>query len=250
MRMTENNQVKYIEGEKDKQHIVDSMKKYVVEKQELDKFLENMITPLIQKRKLNILDACCGIGHLDFFLSQISPESHFLGIDKTPYLIEEAKILCRDLKNVEFRLLDVANLSREYKKEFDISICWKTVSWLPRYEPVIRELMQVTKESVFVSSLFYSEDIDFEIKVREYQSEAGRDGFNMYYNVYSYPRFEDFCLKCGAKKVVPYDFEMGIDIPKPKKNFMGTYTLKLENGKRIQISGAVLMSWKVIRIDL
>jgi hypothetical protein len=31
---------------------------------------------------------------------------------------------------------------------------------------------------------------------------------------------------------------------------MGTYTEKLENNKRIQISGAIVMSWKIIRIDL
>ena len=47
-----------------------------------------------------------------------------------------------------------------------------------------------------------------------------------------------------------YDFDIGVDIEKPPVDFMGTYTEKLENGKRIQISGAVLMSWKIIRIDI
>jgi hypothetical protein len=31
---------------------------------------------------------------------------------------------------------------------------------------------------------------------------------------------------------------------------MGTYTERLEDGRRLQLSGAVLMSWKVIRLDL
>jgi hypothetical protein len=43
---------------------------------------------------------------------------------------------------------------------------------------------------------------------------------------------------------------MNKDIPKPPIDEMGTYTEKLENNKRIQISGAIVMSWKIIRIDL
>jgi hypothetical protein len=31
---------------------------------------------------------------------------------------------------------------------------------------------------------------------------------------------------------------------------MGTYTEKLENGERLQISGAVVMFWKIIKIGL
>lgn len=33
-------------------------------------------------------------------------------------------------------------------------------------------------------------------------------------------------------------------------NHMGTYTINLENGKKLQVSGALMMPWKVIRIDL
>ena len=47
-----------------------------------------------------------------------------------------------------------------------------------------------------------------------------------------------------------YDFDIGIDLEKPPIDVMGTYTEKLDSGKRIQISGAVVMSWKIIRIDI
>lgn len=239
---------RYFLGDKDKERILEGMRKYVTKKQELDKFLEKRITPLIKGKKLKILDACCGIGHLIYFLKDISPQSHFLGIDNVPYLIEEAKKLCHG-SNAEFRVMDVYTLSEVFGKEFDISLNWKTISWLPRYEEIMKELFKVTKKHIFVSSLFYDGDIDFEIKATMHKSEHGKKRHYHYYNVYSYPRFEEFCHDLGAKKVIPYDFGIKIDIPKPPLDEMGTHTMKLENGRRIQVSGVVLMQWKVVRID-
>ena len=47
-----------------------------------------------------------------------------------------------------------------------------------------------------------------------------------------------------------FDFNIDIDVAKPPINQMGTYTEKLDNGKRLQISGNIIQSWKIIRIDL
>lgn len=240
----------YFKDEKDKEFVITSMRKYVDEKQEMDKFLEKIITPIIIGKKLKILDACCGIGHIVYFLSEISPQSTFLGVDQSSYLIEEAKKLCQDKKNISFEAGDIYSLPSNYPKEFDISINWKTVSRLPYYDQLLESLVAVTKKHIFVSSLFYDGDIDFEIKVREFQKEAGRDGFNAFYNVYSFPRFKKFVYGLGAKNIEAYDFEIGVDIPRSAIDQMGTYTVKLENGKRLQISGAVVMLWKIIRIDL
>ena len=129
-------------------------------------------------------------------------------------------------------------------------ISWKTVSWLPYYDQMLRDLLHMTKNHIFLSSLFYEGDIDFEIKVREFKKESGQDGFNSYYNVYSLPQFKKFVYSLGVKNIEVYNFDMDIDIPRPAIDQMGTYTVKLENSKKLQISGAVVMYWKVIRIDL
>ena len=47
-----------------------------------------------------------------------------------------------------------------------------------------------------------------------------------------------------------FDFDIDIDIAQPPIDQMGTYTVKLQNSKKLQISGAVVMNWKIIRIDL
>ena len=246
----ENRKRQHYDGEKDREFIISSFQKCVIEKREMDSFLEKIISPFIQSKRKNILDACCGIGHIPYFLSQISPESEFLGIDQTSYLIEEAKKLCKNKSNISFRNEDVYDISKKYKKSFDISINWRTLSWLPYYDQMMKELISVTKEHIFLSSLFYDGDIDFITKIREFKTETGKSHFNDYYNVYSLPQFKKFVFELGAKNIETYDFDINIDLPKPPIDQMISYTEKLENGKRLQISGAVILYWKIIRIDL
>ncbi len=240
----------YFKGDKDKEFEIATMKGYVKEKLEIDKRFERLITPYIKNKKLKILDACCGLGQISYFLSTISPKSTFFGIDQCSYMIEEAKKLCRHKKNISFEAGDVYNLLPKYPKAFDISIIWKTLSWIPYYDELVRASINATKKHIFISALFYDGDIDFETRVREFQKEAGRNGFNAFHNVYSFPRFKKFVYGLGAKNIEAEDFKINIDIPRPPLNRRGTYTLKLESGERLQISGAVVLFWKIIRIDL
>jgi len=241
---------RYFQGNYDKEFNIKNMRKYLDDKQELDKFLEEIISPIITNKKLKIFDSCCGIGHISYLLSNISPESTFFGIDQSEYLIDVAKEISKNKKNLSFIVGDVSDFSNKLHKEFDISINWKTLSWLPYYDQMIKDLVSMTKKYIFISSLFYDGDIDFEIKVREFKKESGKERFNSFYNVYSLPRFKEFVFGLGIKNIEVYNFDINIDIPKPPIDQMGTYTIRLENSKKLQISGAVVMYWKVIRIDL
>ena len=245
-----NEQRRHYDGKKDKDFIIASFKKCVTEKREIDKDLERIMLPFIKTKKCTILDACCGIGHISYFLSEISPESKFLGVDQTTYLIEEAKKLCLNNSNITFEINDIFDITTKYSKTFDISISWRTLSWLPYYEQMLRDLFAVTKHHIFISSLFYDGDIDFITQVREFKKETGKEHFNDYYNVYSLPQFRKFVYALGAKNIEIYDFEISKDLPKPPIDQLGAYTLRLEDGKRLQISGAILLPWKIIRIDL
>ena len=245
-----NRERQHYDGEKDKEYIISSFKKCVTEKREMDKKFETIILPFIKSKKYNILDACCGIGHISYFLSEINPESKFLGIDQTSYLIDEAKKICINKSNISFELNDIYDISKKYQKKFDISINWRTLSWLPYYDQMLENLFAVTKKHIFVSSLFYDGDIDFITQVREFKTETGESHFNDYNNVYSLPHFKKFVYELGAKNIEVYNFDIDIDIPKPPLDQLVSYTEKLENGKRLQISGAMLLPWKIIRIDL
>lgn len=240
----------YFKGEADKEFNLESMRKYVRQKQEIDKLLEKLITPYLSKGSPAVLDAACGIGHLIYHFAPQFPRAQFTGIDETPYLIEEGKKITAGMKNTRFFIDDLYTLDAKYPKAFDISVCWKTLSWIPAYEDAMRALVGATKSHIFVNSLFYEGEIDYEIKVREYMKEAGAQDFNAYFNIYSLPRFKRFVQSLGAKKINEYDFDIGIDLPRGNIDHVGTYTIKLEGGKRMQMSGAVPMPWKILHIQL
>ena len=47
-----------------------------------------------------------------------------------------------------------------------------------------------------------------------------------------------------------YNFEIDTDIPRGSIDHMSTFTENLANGKKLQISGNIIQSWKIIRLDL
>ena len=237
--------------EREREHALQSMRAYLHNKPEQVKFFEELIGPYL-KDDVSVLDACWGIGDLLYFLAQLNPNARFLGVDKAEFLINEAPTHFADNPNVSFEPGDIYALAHQFgEKSFDLSVCKQTLSWLPSYQKPVEELMAVTRRAVFISSLFYDGRIDFETRVREYTTDTGHDGYNAFYNVYSFPIFREFCLDRGAKDVVGFDFNIGIDLPRPANpDRMGTYTVQLQSGERLQISGALLMPWKIVRIDL
>ncbi len=218
----------------------------------MDKLLDTLISPYIKGKQFRILDAGCGIGHSLFFLNQLSPQSTFLGVDQTPVYIKEAKKLFGKLLNISFEVGNVEDLAKKYPKAFDITMSRAVISWMPYYEDFVKALTKVTKKHIFISSLFYDGDIDFLTKVKMYKGESGVNTTpaEEHRNVYGLPRFRRFLESLGAKHVEVVDFEMPIDLPKESVDKMSTYTETLKSGKRLQISGAILMNWKWVRIDL
>lgn len=67
-----------------------------------------------------------------------------------------------------------------------------------------------------------------------------------YYNTYSLPRIKEFLAQKGYRTFKYIPFEIDVDLPKPEHTHMQTYTETLQNGKRLQISGPLLMNWYFI----
>jgi SAM-dependent methyltransferase len=239
--------------QQEQEYALASMQKYFQTKPEQMKLLEGLVAPyLVEQGRVTVLDVGCGLGDASYFLSQLNPQAEFLGVDRDEFMLSQAREVCAGLPNLSFEEADLHALEERFgPRSFDLAISKQVISWLPGYEEAVRQMMAVARRAVFITSLFYDGRIDFNIRVREHARELGPDGYNAFYNVYSFPIFREFCLAHGAREVTGTDFHIGIDLPRPTSpDRMGTYTVKLESGDRLQISGALLMPWKIVRIEL
>lgn len=218
---------------------------------EMVKFLKHIITNnnIALDQEYLIGDICCGLGHISYHLKNVFPNSNFLGIDISKEQIKVAKQIFSDfnlINRYSFETGDIYNLK---KYEFDIAVNWMTLSWLEDYKEPIKNIIFATKDRghIFISSLFNDHDVDIYNKVFDYTRPSGKAGISAHYNAYCIRKFKEYVLSLGVSKVEVHDFEISLDLPKTTDG-LGTYTLKLENGKRIQVSGGILMNWKIIHI--
>ncbi|MCK4911464.1 MAG: methyltransferase domain-containing protein [Thermodesulfovibrionales bacterium] len=211
--------------------------------------LEDHLGRHIGDRKgLHILDACCGQGRLIHFLSKFAPEQNFLGVDIVEDFIDEGRERFRGVKNVRFERGNIFDLSDTYGKDFDICINYKTLSWLPSYEEPVRQMINVTRERIYITSLFFEGDVDFSVRVHE--NQMGRDVYT-YLNTYSMPRFTEYCIGLGARNVEFHDMKLDLDLPESEDpDVLDTFTRRLDDGQRLEITGVVLLNWKLVVIEV
>jgi ubiquinone/menaquinone biosynthesis C-methylase UbiE len=198
------------------------------------------------------LDVGCGGGANIYHLSKHMPRTEWVGVDWADQFFDLGQDYLKGA-NVDFRLVkgDFFELTKDFgEKSFDIAFSIQTLSWLPTYEDALRELLQVARCWVFVTSLFTDYHVDVISKVHLYTTPTWNPPVPYFYNIYSYPRFEDICRRHGAAAIYVRDFIIDIDIPESTTGTMGTFTRRLESGERLQFSGPLHMPWKLIAIKM
>lgn len=201
-----------------------------------------------KKESLSVLDLCCGYGRLIYFLNEFDSRHKYHGIDYTEILVNKGAELFSSNDNISFELNNAYEISKKYSKTFDISILHKTLSWLPYYHNIIKELISVTKDKIYITSLFWEGDIDFLTKVYE-SPETNTDKF-LYMNTYSLPSFTRFCLSHGAKKVTSIPMNINLDLERGDNNVLHTFTVKTANQDYLEFTGAVSLNWRLVTIHL
>jgi len=195
-----------------------------------------------------VADVACGGGHLAYHLNKKFPGTKFTLVDLNEKLLSEATQL-NPGKNFSFKIGDIYDLSNIGDNVFDLTCCWQTLSWLEDPQSALRELIRITRPCgrIYLSSLFnYSHDVDIYSKVYDWTRDSTKQGHYSCYNTYSKKSIDKW-LKGLASNVKLFNFNIDIDLP-DKLRGLGTYTLKLEDGKRLQISAGMLLSWGILKI--
>lgn len=207
---------------------------------------ETFLRKHIGSEPRSIVDLGCGAGAATSYLARAFPNHDFLGIDIDQELVELAHNKSFEISNVAFKRGDWFNLPNF--GTFDLAISLQTLSWLPEFEKPICELFQKFKPAKFLlTSLFFDGDISAICEINEFKKER-----KVYYNTYSLPALERFVREFGytiaesVDFVIPMSLEKGADV-----DIMGTYTLDVVQAsqvKRIQISGPLLLNWKMLAV--
>jgi len=219
--------------------------KYFINKSQMQLFLEEMLIP--SQEKYCIADVACGAGSLSHHLKQIYPKSDFYLFDLNEKAINLSKKMNPDA-NFHFFLQDMYSLEIA-DNFFDITFCWQTLSFVDHPQNAINELMRITKPGgiIIISSLFniehnvdiYTHAVDFE------QKSSTKKGEYYFYNCFSLNTISKWVGK--GKKMEFFKFAPKEVITCDSRG-LGTYTVNLETGEKLQISGGILLNWYILKI--
>lgn len=202
---------------------------------------------LCQGSRLRIIDLASGGGANICYMKKRYPKCKFVGVDINPDLVTSGNKFFRDrgIENCCLELGDIYKLDKKYISEFDGIVSFQVLLGLPEFKEPIIAMSKLRAKWIALSSLFYDGPISCTIQVQDYDTtlQPYREGF---YNVYSLPVVKKFLSERGYSNIQSTPFEIDIDLPKPKIKRRGTYTEKLQNGHRLQISGPLLMPWYFI----
>jgi ubiquinone/menaquinone biosynthesis C-methylase UbiE len=202
----------------------------------------------------NILDIATGKGAMLYYMKQRFPCCRFLGTDINEDLVEQGNLFFarEQMADCCLQYSDLYNMDKPaFANKFDGVVMLQTLSWLPEANTALGEIASLNPKWMALSSLFYDGLVECKTEIQEYEMLNNVNGMvnhykSSYYNTYSLLRISQV-LKDKGYTVFKYcPFEMDIDLPKPEHTHMGTYTETLATGKRLQISGPVLMNWYFI----
>lgn len=197
-----------------------------------------------------VLDIGAGTGAAASLIAREHEEVEFICGDIVQELLDIGKRIAHEQnqKNINFEHIDWFNLDQRH--DIDGVISLQTLSWLPDFQSPLKEIFEkLSPRWIAITSLFYDGDITSTVNVTEHKRKKAT-----FYNTYSLPAIARYCDEFNYKISAIEDFNIDIDLEKPTNlDQLLTYTQRIETNndeiKRIQISGPLLMNWKMLLIE-
>lgn len=204
----------------------------------------------IGEESSRICDLGCGKGANLYYMSRRFPHYNFVGMDIDEPLIRDGRnFLSREsVLNCQLSVGDLHSAGSYFSKgEFDGIISMQTLSWLPGYEKALDAIILLSPKWIALTSLFFDGPIEAKTVITEFDlAQKGDVKRALFYNTYSLPLVRQYLFDRGYKQFKYIRFEMPIDLPRSTDGRMKTYTEKTTDGRRLQISGPLLMNWYFI----
>ena len=144
-----------------------------------------------------LLSLACGGGAAESYIARKHPDLTIHGMDiiDTAFPMLEEFVTEDERKNITLSQGDWYNLDSSLVDTFDGVMSLQTLSWLEDWEIPLGKICDLNPKWIALSSLFYEGKINYQIKVTDYERpEASGDKFESYYNIYSLPIIEEYCI--------------------------------------------------------
>jgi SAM-dependent methyltransferase len=198
--------------------------------------------------ELRILDIGAGMGSNIHYMAQRFPKCEYVGMDiNEDLVVRGSEILAeRGMDNCSLVVGDIYDMD-EFTGQFDAVVSFQTVLGLPELELPLEQHAELGADWVALSSHFYDGLVNARIEVHDYYRPRDDEEYKVrFYNVHSLQRTEELFAKEGYDQFDWTPFDIDIDLPKTDYKGMGTYTERLEDGRRLQRSGPILMPWHFV----
>lgn len=173
------------------------------------------------------------------------------GIDINNNLIEIGNKILKERKiyNVVLKHGNIFQINRNELDEIDGIISLQTFNILSSYTEIVRCMCELEPTWIAFSTLGFEGLIDYNIKLFDYTKNKTGEYSEVFYNIYSLPKMKEFFSSLGYSTFDYIKFEIDIDLPQTNKMGRGTYTIRTEEGNRIQISGGMMMPWYFVFVE-
>lgn len=194
----------------------------------------------------DIVDFGCGAGApLSYLVENCKVVNAGYGLDISQDVIECGKRMINDrqIENVTLEQADFYNLHVEHFPSMWGGIALQVVNVMKDYRKLFLVMDKLNPEYIAFSTLGFEGNIDYMVELHDYNKKKEGDYTTVFYNIYSLPIMKKYFQNLGYPKFVFEKFIIDIDIPQSNTMGRGTYTIKKDNGERIQISGGMMMPW-------
>ncbi|HOE11887.1 MAG TPA: class I SAM-dependent methyltransferase [bacterium] len=195
----------------------------------------------------HLVDFGAGAGAVIHYMAGKHPDIRFTGVELNPELVEYGNRRFHD-DHLEDRCRliqgDCYNPNPDLLGNVDGIFSVQTIMVLNDIQALIDAVTNLRPKWFAANSLFFDGNVDAKVEINDYTDPLKGGGYTIRpYNIWSIPRIHERFAAKGYTEFQSLPFEIDMDLPKPNGGGMGTYTETLRNGKRIQISGPLLMSW-------
>jgi ubiquinone/menaquinone biosynthesis C-methylase UbiE len=196
-----------------------------------------------------IADIACGSGSLSHHVSPFFPNAQVILVDKNIEAVQLAREhllpVHPDFTVMEGDMYDLRSIPTE---SCDVVFCWMTLMFVDRPADALRELLRICKPGgrVYASSLFnFESDVDI---TSTFIDRTRPSGMTYQYHTFSLPLVDEW-LKGTVQSYGVHRFDPTDPIERvPGSRSIGTYTVRTESGRLLQISGGMLMNWGVLEV--